>query len=157
MRTAVFPGSFDPFTYGHASVVRQGLALFDRVVIAVGVNAHKKSMFSLEQRLSQIQALYADEPRVEVRACRGLTVDFAQECGAGFLLRSIRNVADFEYEREMAMVNSQLAASHCPGLQTVVLFADPRYEAVQSSVVRELMSYGEDVSEYVPQAVRDCF
>ena len=150
-RIAVFPGSFDPFTLGHADLVARGLELFDKVVIAVGVNAGKTARFSLAERLEQIQACYPGQPKVEVLPCEGLTVDFAHRIGAGFILRGVRSTLDFEYERQMAEVNRRLSADS--PMETILLPARPELEAVQSSVVRELLSYGHDVSQFVPQAV----
>ena len=156
-KTAVFAGSFDPFTFGHASVVRRGLTLFDRIVIAVGVNASKKTLFTAEQRLAQIQALYADEPRVEAVVWEGLTVDLARSKGAGFLLRSVRSVADFEYERSMAHINERLSLRGGALIQTVLLPAEPELESLQSSVVREILRTGGCLDEFVPEAVRKLF
>lgn len=155
-RTALFPGSFDPFTLGHASVVERGLELFDRVIIVVGVNVRKKTMFTPEERVEQIEALYAGNPRVEVVAWDGLTVELARQKGAGFILRSVRSVADFEYERTMADVNEQISAvMDANPVRTVMFFAEPALSSVQSSVVRELILMGQDVSAFVPKQVLD--
>lgn len=153
-KAALFPGSFDPFTVGHASVVERGLELFDRIIIVVGVNVRKKTMFTPEQRVAQIEALYKDNPRVEVVAWNGLTVDLARLKGAVFILRSVRSVADFEYERTMADVNEQISAGKQEHpVRTVMFFAEPGLAAVQSSVVRELITMGQDVSQFVPGPV----
>ena len=150
--TAIFPGSFDPFTIGHADIVRRGLRLFDRVVVAVGYNAQKTSGSTVEARLAAIERVFADEPRVKVVSYSDLTVDLAQREGAGFLLRGVRSVKDFEYERDMAAVNAALVSGSCPAgtLETVLLIADPRYAHISSSLVRELQSYGRDVTPYLP-------
>ncbi|MBQ9201599.1 MAG: pantetheine-phosphate adenylyltransferase [Bacteroidales bacterium] len=150
MKTALFPGSFDPFTLGHESVVRRGLTLFDHIVIVIGVNPGKRSMFTAEKRRLQIEACFVSEPRVEVCVWDGLTVDLAREKGAGFILRSVRSVADYEYERNMAQINGVLSGQN---IQTVFFLAEPGQEALQSSIVRELLSHGHDVSAFVPQAV----
>lgn len=150
MKTALFPGSFDPYTKGHESVVRRALSLFDKVVVVVGLNPDKRTMFSPEERCRQIAACHAGDARVEVCVWDGLTVDLAREKGAGFILRSVRSVADYEYERNMARINDILS-SHT--VETVLLLAEPGQEALQSSVVRELLSHGQDVSAFVPQAV----
>lgn len=144
-RTALFAGSFDPFTIGHASIVSRALPLFDRIVIAVGVNAAKTSADEVSRRVEAIAALYADEPRVTVTHYEGLTVDMAARCGARWLLRGVRSVKDFEYERDMADINRQLS-----GLETVLLYSLPEHAAVSSSIVRELRAYGRDVSDYLP-------
>ncbi len=143
-RVALFPGSFRPFTAGHADIVARGLVLFDRIIIGVGVNA-AKTPADTQELLAPIVALYASEPRVEVRAYSCLTVDFAAQCGAHFLLRGVRNVRDFEYERDLADVNRQLS-----GIESVILFSSPALAAVSSSVVRELQSYGHDVTPFLP-------
>lgn len=145
-RIALFPGSFNPFTVGHADIVSRGLELFDKIVIAIGINAAKVAPADLEARVAAIKELYASEPRVMVASYSTLTVDFAREVGARFLLRGIRSVKDFEYERDMASVNGQLS-----DLESVVLFCRPEYGAISSSVVRELMSYGVDVSSFLPK------
>ena len=149
MRIALFAGSFNPFTIGHKSVVDRALPLFDRIIIAIGVNSEKDDTDAddLARRIRTIATLYADEPAVEVYTYEGLTVDFAREMGAGFLLRGVRTVQDFEYERSLADVNRRIS-----GLETVLLYTLPEHSSVSSSVVRELMYYGVDVSEYLPSA-----
>ena len=144
LRIALFPGSFRPFTACHADILARGLDLFDRIIIGVGVNA-AKSPADTEAILEPIRRLYADQPRVEVRAYSCLTVDFAAQCGARFLLRGVRNVKDFEYERDLADINRQLS-----GIESVILFSSPALSAVSSSVVRELQSYGHDVTPFLP-------
>lgn len=144
-RVAIFPGTFDPFTRGHYSVVRRALSMFDEVVIAIGVNALKRPMFTIEERMAMLESLFANEPRVKVISYSGLTVDVARECGAQFMLRGVRSVIDFEYERSIADVNREIS-----GLETVMLFTEPMYAHISSSVVRELISYGRDVTAFVP-------
>lgn len=145
-RKAVFAGSFDPFTRGHDDIVRRGLEMFDHIVIAIGVNASKPgSQTRAADSATAIRKLYADEPRVEVAVYTCLTVDFARSLGAQFLLRGVRSVKDFEYERDMADINRQLS-----GLETVILFSKPELSTVSSSVVRELVNYGHDVSAFLP-------
>ena len=144
-KTALFPGTFDPFTRGHYSVVERALNLFDEVIIAIGVNALKKPMFTAEERVAMLQQLYADEPRVRVVAYSGLTVDLAQEYGARFMLRGVRSVIDFEYEKSIADVNRDIS-----GVETVLMFTQPQYAHISSSVVRELLSYGRNVEAYLP-------
>ncbi len=144
-KIAFFPGSFDPFTLGHHSIVQRGLCIFDEIVIAIGINAGKKPMFGEEQRMAMLQALYADEPRVKIVTYDGLTIDAARRCGAQFMLRGARTVIDFEYEKAMADVNRDLS-----GMETVVLFTEPMYAHISSSVVRELLCFGHDVKAYLP-------
>ena len=146
MKTGLFAGTFDPFTIGHASVVRRALQLFDRVVVAVGVNDAKHPETTAQQRVEAIRSLYADDERVTVVAYSGLTVDVAREHGAAFIVKGVRSVRDYESEREQAEVNRRLA-----GIDTVLLMAEPGLEAVSSSTVRSLRSFGLDVSEFLPK------
>lgn len=147
-RIAIFPGSFDPYTIGHASIVDRALPLFDKIVVAIGVNRNKRSFLTEEQRMRMIADLYADEPKVEVISYDGLTVDAARECGARFLLRGVRMIQDFEYEKNLAEVNRSIS-----GLETVLLYTLPEYGHISSSIVRELISYGRDVSALLPKGM----
>lgn len=147
MKIAIFPGSFDPFTVGHASIVERGLPMFDRIVIGVGVNDKKRSFYTPEQRVEAIQKVYVNEPRIKVVAYTDLTIDLARREGATFILRGLRSVKDFEYERDIAAMNKRLA-----GVETVLLFTEAHYSDISSSVVRELIAYGKDVSAFLPQA-----
>lgn len=145
-KIAVFAGSFDPFTIGHKNIVDRALqSVADEVIVAIGVNYEKKCMFSLEERQAAIRRVYQDEPRVRVETYEGLTTDFAKRVGASFLLRGVRSVKDYEFERDMAEVNR-----HLTGMETVLLLTDARYACVSSSVVRELLSYHKDVTEFLP-------
>lgn len=144
-RTALFAGTFDPYTRGHHALVERALALFDTVVVAVGRNLEKKCMLSVEERVSAIEKLYAGNGRVKVAVYDTLTMDFAQSVGVTALLRGVRSVKDFEYERDIADINLRLG-----GIDTVLLVSEPEYASVSSSVVRELMKYGKDVSELLP-------
>ena len=148
MKRAIFPGSFDPFTLGHHSVVKRALAFMDEVIIGIGINEGKRCLMSVEKRLESIRKLYADEPRVKVLTYSGLTVDFAREQGAGVILRGIRTVKDFEYEEGIADINRRLS-----GIDTVFLFTEPELSAISSSVVRELLHYGKDVSSFLPKGI----
>lgn len=144
---AFFPGSFDPFTRGHQSLVDRGLEIFDSVVIGVGVSATKPvTEEALAARLDPIQRLYAGQARVEVISYSGLTVDAARQHGCSIMLRGIRNVIDMEYERSLADVNRRIC-----GMETVFLFTLPELSAVSSSVVRELEKYGHDVTPFLPE------
>lgn len=146
MKTAIFPGTFDPFTLGHADIVSRALPLFDRLIIAVGINESKRPFQSVEERVETISNLYKDDKRVEVRSYSGLTVDFAHDTGARYVVRGVRSVKDFEYERDMAGVNHQIG-----GLETVLLFSRPELAALSSSVVRELHHFGHDISPLLPK------
>ncbi|MDR1645601.1 MAG: pantetheine-phosphate adenylyltransferase [Tannerellaceae bacterium] len=146
-KIALFPGTFDPFTIGHHSLVTRGLGLVDELIISIGINDNKQSYFSLEERIETIRRLYAGEPRVRVEAYNSLTVDFAQEMNARFILRGIRTVNDFEYEKSIADINRNLT-----GIETFILFTEPEHTHISSSIVRELLKYGKDISPFIPQA-----
>lgn len=148
-KIAIFPGTFDPFTLGHAAVVDESLRLFDKVVIGVGDNVSKRSLLSVESRVALIESVYASNPRVEVRSYCSLTGDFAREVGACAIVRGVRSVVDFEYEQNMAMVNRNLY----PSLSTVILSTPAELAHISSSVVRELLSFGRDVGEFLPEGV----
>ena len=143
-KTAIFPGSFNPFTAGHADIVERGLKLFDRIVIAVGANAGKP-VGDAEAAADAIRRIYSGRPEVVVAVYTCLTVQLARQLGARYILRGVRSVKDFEYERDMATVNMQLA-----DIETVVLFSRPELAALSSSLVRELKSYGQDVTQFLP-------
>lgn len=148
-RIALFPGTFDPFTIGHQSLVKRGLTLMDEIIIAIGVNESKKSFFSLEKRIKMITDLYADNPKVSVKTYNILTVDFANKVGANYILRGIRSVIDFEYEKAIADMNRTIS-----NIETFVLFTEPALSHISSSVVRELMQYGHDVSSFLPKELK---
>lgn len=143
--TAMYAGSFDPFTRGHADIVTRGLQLFDKVIIAIGVNESKRNLFSSEERLRQISNYYKNEPRVEVHTYNGLTVTFAQEHGIRFLLRGVRSSTDMEYERTLADLNRHIA-----DMETILLPASQLFTHISSTVVRELLHFGGDVSSFLP-------
>ena len=144
-RLALFPGSFDPFTKGHADIVTRALALFDEIVVAVGYNEQKPGWMPVEERVEKIRQIYAYEPRVKVESYTGLTVEFAKAKGVNAIVRGVRTVADFEYELQMADVNKQLT-----GIETVLLPASPQFASLSSSVVRELAHFGQDISAFLP-------
>ena len=145
MRTILFPGSFDPFTRGHADLVARALKLFDEVVIAIGINEQKAGWLPADERLRALRELYKEDSRVRVETYTGLTTDFAQAVGATAILRGIRTVKDFEYEQQMADINRRLT-----DIETVVLMADPALAAISSSLVRELAHFGKDISPFLP-------
>jgi pantetheine-phosphate adenylyltransferase len=149
MKRAIFPGSFDPFTIGHFSIVQRGLTIFDEIVVGIGNNQSKKTLFSAEKRLEIIQDAFSNEPRVKVQIYNSLTIDFAQAVNAGFILRGLRTVADFEYERTIGDTNRILS-----GVETVILFTEAAYAHISSTVARELISYGKDIRNFLPPGVK---
>ena len=148
-RIALFPGTFDPFTIGHESLVKRGLTLMDEIVIAIGVNETKKSFFSIEKRIQLITDLYADNPRVRVESYNTLTVDYAIKTGANYILRGVRSALDFEFEKSIADMNRTIS-----DIETFVLFTEPSLSHISSTVVRELMQYGHDVSDFIPKGLK---
>ena len=145
-RTGIFVGSFDPFTIGHDSVARRALALFDHLVIGVGVNQSKRYMLTADERVDAIRSLYRDESRISVEQYSDLTVDFAKRLGAQFIVKGVRSVRDFEFEREQADINRRLT-----GIETIVLFAEPGLDSISSTVVRELTHFGHDCRSFLPK------
>ena len=149
MNRAIFPGTFDPFTIGHYSVVRRALTFMDEIIIGIGINENKRTWFSTEKRIEMISELYKNESRVRVEAYSDLTIDLAKRMEANFIVRGIRTVKDFEYEETIADINRQLA-----GIETILLFTEPELTSVSSSVVRELLSFGKDVSRFLPDGMK---
>lgn len=145
MRVALFPGSFDPFTRGHQAIVERALPMFDKLVIAIGVNRAKKGWMPVEERLERLRELYANESRVEVVTYETLTMDLATQYGAKYILRGVRSVTDFEYERTIADANRRIA-----GLETIFLISDAETSHISSSLVRELASFGRDITDLLP-------
>lgn len=150
---AVFAGSFDPITLGHESVVRRALPLFDQIIIAIGENTQKKCMFPLEQRLLWIEQTFADTDKVVADTYNMLTVDYCRQKNAGYILRGLRNTIDFQYEQNIALINSELN----PDIETVFMLTEPRYASVNSSFVREIITFGGDVKRFLPQNIRNNF
>ena len=149
-RIALFPGSFDPITLGHLDIIERALPLFDEIQIAVGKNSEKKYLFSLEQRVDWIEKTFSHQPKVTVITYEGLTVDFAQKQGVNFLLRGLRNPADFEFEKAIAQANREMV----PQLETVFLLTSARYAYISSSIVRDVYIHGGDFKRFVPESVQ---
>ncbi len=146
--TAVFPGSFDPLTLGHVDIIQRVLPLFEKLIIAIGVNSEKKSMFSLEDRITAIERTFEGEAKIEVTSYNGLTVDFCKSVNANFLVRGLRNSADFEFEKTIANTNRALS-----DIETVFLLTASGKSFISSSIVREIAKYNGDISKLVPEAV----
>ena len=144
-KKALFSGTFDPFTIGHYEIVKKALCFTDEILIAVGVNFGKNTLFSLEERVNTIKNIYSEDERINVVSYDSLTVDLAKEYEVDFILRGIRNLYDFEYEKNMADINRNLS-----GIETVFLFSQPQYSHISSSLVRELISYKKDISNLIP-------
>jgi len=149
MRKAVFPGSFDPITNGHEDIIRRAIPLFDEIIVAIGVNADKKYMFSLDERKRFIEETFKDEPKVKVETYQGLTIDFCKEKDAQFILRGLRNPADFEFEKAIAHTNRVLSK-----IETVFLLTAASTSYISSSIVRDVLRNGGDYTVLVPKAVR---
>lgn len=149
MRKAVFPGSFDPFTLGHFDIVSRALPLFDEIVIAIGINADKKYMFSLDERLNFIRDTFQDNPKIKVETYHGLTAVYCNEIGAKFILRGLRNTTDYNFEQSIAQTNSKIAA-----VESIFLVSTPEVSNISSTIVRDIMRYDGDYTGLVPKAVR---
>lgn len=149
MRKAIFPGTFDPFTIGHSSVVTRALTFMDEVIIGIGINENKNTYFPIEKRVEMIRNFYKNEPRIKVEAYDCLTIDFSRHVDAGFIIRGIRTVKDFEYEETIADINRKLA-----GIETILLFTEPELTCVSSTIVRELLSYNKDISQFIPEGMK---
>ena len=149
MKKAVFPGSFDPITIGHAALVERAIPLFDEIVVAIGHNSAKKYMYTLEQRTAWIEAVFAHAPNVSVESYQGLTTDYCARIGANYLLRGLRSSADFEFERSIAQMNRAISE----GLETVFLITDPEHAAINSTIIRDIVRNGGDASAFVPKQV----
>ena len=148
-KIAVFPGSFDPFTIGHESIVKRALPMFDKIVIMVGYNVNKKSFFSLENRVKWINQVFQNEKRIEVIVHEGLTVDFCKETGARYILRGLRTSSDFEYERAIAQVNKKMH----PEIETVFLLTLPEHTPVSATIIRDIVFHGGDASMFLPENI----
>ena len=149
-RIAVFPGSFDPITTGHESIILRALPLFDKIIIAVGENSTKKNFFTTTKRYSWIKKVFAGEKKIEVRTYHGLTIDFCKSVSANYILRGLRTSADFEFERVIAQMNKAMDEN----IETVFFLSNPELSAITSTVVRDIIRNGGDASQFVPSAIR---
>ena len=149
MKRAIFPGSFDPITLGHSDIIERGICLFDELIIAIGINAEKKYMFSLEERMTFISEAFKDEPKVKIMTYEGLTIDFCKKVNATYILRGLRNPADFEFEKAIAHTNRKLSE-----IETVFLLTASGKSFISSSIVRDVIRNGGDYSVLVPDTVK---
>jgi pantetheine-phosphate adenylyltransferase len=148
-RIAVFPGSFDPITRGHESVIRRALPLFDQLIVAIGENGEKKSFYPLDRRLKWLELIFCDEPRIKISTYSGLTIDFCRSEKATYILRGLRTSADFEFERGIGQMNKMMF----PEVETVFLLCAPEFAAVSSSIVRDIIRNGGDAKQFIPGKV----
>lgn len=147
MKTALFPGSFDPVTIAHVDILSRSISLFDKVIIGIGRNSTKQPMLDLETRIKILQSVFKHEPKVEVLTYEGLTVDFCRETGAQYLLRGIRTVSDFEYEKGIAQMNHALE----PSVESIFILSNPGYSSISSTIVRDILRHKGDVSKFIPK------
>ncbi|MCX6231617.1 MAG: pantetheine-phosphate adenylyltransferase [Bacteroidetes bacterium] len=150
MKIAVFPGSFDPITIGHESILKRAVPLFDKLIVAVGKNAEKHSYFPLEKRIAWIKEVFKDYPSITVEEYSGLTIDFCKKVAAQYILRGLRTSADFEFERRVGQINKQMH----PEIENVFLLSLPEHNSLSSSIIRDIVSNGGDASQFVPKAVK---
>ncbi|MEZ5038306.1 MAG: pantetheine-phosphate adenylyltransferase [Saprospiraceae bacterium] len=146
-KVAVFPGSFDPITVGHLALVKRALPLFDKVIVAIGENSQKRYLFNLEQRISWLKLVFADEPKVEVDFFENLTAHYCQKIGARYLLRGLRNASDFDYEKTISQLNHIVGN----GIETIFLISEPEHSHISSTIVREIIKWGGDASPFLPK------
>jgi len=149
MKIALFPGSFDPVTKAHVDILKRSISLFDKVVIGIGINSTKQALLSIEARKKMLEAVFADEPKVEIQTYSGLTVDFCKEIGAKYMIRGIRTVSDFEYEKAIAQMNHALV----PEIESIFIVSKPGYSSISSSIVRDILRYKGDISQFVPKEI----
>ena len=146
---AIFPGSFDPITNGHVSILERALPMFDKIYVSIGVNSSKKSMFSMEQRKTWIEKVFENEPRIEVNTYDALTVNHANAVGANYIIRGIRNSFDMEYERSIAQMNRDMNSD----IDTIFFVPEPAHSAISSTIVRDIIANGGDVAKYLPESL----
>ncbi len=149
-RICLFPGTFDPITLGHVDVIKRSVSLFDKMIIAIGKNSQKAPMFTIEQRMAWIEEIFKDYPQVSVMSYEGLTINFCKEVGAQYMIRGIRYIADFEYEKAIADMNRMLM----PEVETLFLTCAPEYSTISSTIVRDVIRNNGDVSKIVPKEVK---
>lgn len=151
MKRAVFPGSFDPITKGHESIVRRAIPLFDEIIVAVGYNSTKKSAFSLDKRMNMLKKTFVDVPSIRVDSYTGLTIDFCTKVDASFIIRGLRTSSDFNYERSIAQMNRALNDT----IETVLIICEPEFSAISSTIIRDIFTHGGDPKLFMPDALKD--
>jgi len=147
MKIALFPGSFDPVTKAHVDIIKRSIGLFDKLYIGIGDNSSKKGLLSIEKREQMMRAVFENEPKIHVVAYEGLTVEFCKSIGAAYMIRGIRTVSDFEYEKAIAQMNHSLA----PDIESIFIVSKPGYSSISSTIVREIMRHNGDVSQFIPK------
>lgn len=147
MKIALFPGSFDPVTKAHVDILRRSVSLFDQVIVGIGINSNKVALLDIETRKKMLEAIFKGDPKIEVRTYEGLTVDYAKKIGAAYIIRGIRTVADFEYEKGIAHINHALV----PEIESIFILSKPGYSSISSTVVRDILRNKGDVSKFVPE------
>lgn len=150
MNVCVFPGSFDPITGGHVDLVRRALPLFDKIIISIGINSQKNTLFTLEQRMEWIKDVFADEPKVQINFFEKLTADFCKKVNAKWILRGLRNASDFDYEKTISQLNYIVGN----GVETIFLISQPQFSHISSTIVREIIKGGGDASPFLPSQVK---
>ena len=148
-KIAIFPGSFSPFTIGHQSVINRALPLFDKIVISVGINSEKPQYFSIEERMQWIKNVYNNNPKIDVKQYKGLTVDFCKKENANYILRGLRNSHDFKFEKNIAHMNKELN----PNIETIFIITPPEISHISSSIIRDIIKNGGDVSKFIPKEI----
>jgi|SRR5690606_13289770 len=148
MKIALFPGSFDPVTKAHVDILERSLSLFDKIIVGVGINSNKQAFLDIDTRLKMLNAVFAHQPKIKVTAYEGLTVDFCKKSGAQYMLRGIRTVSDFEYEKAIAQMNHALE----PEIESIFIVSKPGYSSISSTIVREVLRHKGNVSQFVPAA-----